>query len=233
MNNLKVAAALRLLADAFETPAEAAPAQPANSAPGTTETAPAKRGRGRPAKGEEVTTGSLATSPAAVEADPFETPAAPSVPPQPSKTLEDVRTALKALQAAKGQAFALQVLKDTGGGAANLADLKAHLFDAVVQAAWMAIPGPNAPPATPYPGDPFEVPAATPAAKPLTIEDVKNAVVAAQKRTSQDSVQKVVMANGGKAAKPEGGEGPSLKALPPEKFAATIAALNAMPDTKQ
>jgi hypothetical protein len=232
MNSTAIAAALRILANAFEapegaTPAEAPPAVPADKP---------KRGRGRPVAGEEtaapapsapVPASSTTTpTPAVAEVDPFAAPA----PVAPTATLDEVRTALKALAAATDQAMALGVLK-TAGGAANLTDLKPEKYGVVVAAATGALPAPKAVPAVE--ADPFEVPASAPATKPATIEDVKAAVVAAQKRTATDKVQAVVMEHGGKASNPDTGiVGPSLKALPESAFAATIAAINALPSTK-
>lgn len=215
MNTATIAAALRLLADAFEAPAEGSP--PAAAPP-----TPQPRGRGRPPKPPETT----APAPAPAAADPFE---------QPSKTTQDeVRAALTALRAATDQRTALGVLQSVGL-VDTITALDPAKYTAVAVAAHDALPK-SAAPAAPVvvEEDPFETPAAPEAApaKPLTIEDVKAAIVAAQKRTSQDAVQKLVMQHGGRAAKPEGGEGPSLKALPPEQFAVTIAALQAMSTTK-
>jgi hypothetical protein len=223
MNSAKIAAALRILANAFddgEVPAE--PAQPAADKP--------KRGRGRPVQGEESAapaaqpSTSPTATPASSGADPFET-----APAAPVATLDEVRTALKALAAAVDQATALGVLK-TAGGAANLTELKAEKYGAVVQAATAALP-PVKTEAAPVEADPFDAPAPA-ATKPVTLEDVKAVIVETQKRTSQDTVQKAVMAQGGKAAVAGGGEQPSLKALPEANYAATIAALKALPTTK-
>lgn len=199
---------------------------------------PQKRGRGRPVKGEEtaapaVTAPALASStttqtPASADVDPFETP-----PAAPAATLDEVRAALTALKTASTQEKALAVLKKAGG-ADNLTGLKPEKYGAVVAAVNAeldALAGPKKAPDV----DPFEVPTATaaPASKPVTLEDVKAAVVAAQKKTSTDAVQKIVMAHGGKALNPAtGGDGPSLKALPEAQFAATIAAIEALPTTK-
>lgn len=232
MNSLKIAAALRVLALAFESPeGEDQPSAPASLAE------PAKRGRGRPVKGEETAApaasvpaqASSTTSPTpAVADDPFATPAAAPAAPVVSATLDEVRAALKALQAASSQETALAVLKATGE-ADNLTSLAVAKYGAVVLAALAKKATYEKAPAA----DPFEVTtAATPAEKPPTLEDVKAVIVETQKRTSQDAAQKVVMANGGKAAKPEGGEGPSLKALPEANYAATIDALKALPTTK-
>lgn len=215
------------------------PAAPdaANSAPVTTEAAPQKRGRGRPVKGEDVALAAPAPAPAVVEAaDPFF-----SAPAAPVATLDDVRKALTALRAAVNQDVALAVLKSSGG-AANLTDLPVEKYGTVVAAVNAKIaeylkappaPTPAAPVADPFATDVVQpaAPAAS-AEKPLTLEDVKLVIVETQKRASQDAVQKVVMEHGGKAPNPAGGEGPSLKALPADKFAATVAALKALPTTK-
>lgn len=197
------------------TSAEAPPAAPA--------AAPLPRGRGRPPKA--VAEASVAQAPAAP--DPFSVPTAVA----PWATLDDVRTALTSLKVVTDQATALGVLKKFGQ-AENLSTLNPSNYGTVVAAAKNAMPAvqPAIEPATE--ADPFEVSPAISTAKPLTLEDVKAAVVAAQKRTSQDTVQKVVMEQGGKAPKDGGGYGPSLKALPPESFAATVAALQALPATK-
>ena len=229
MNSLKIAAALRVLALAFEAPEDGALEQPAPAAE------PVKRGRGRPAKGEESAASAPAqasstppTTPAAAEVDPFETAA----PAAPTATLEEVRESLKGLAAVSSQATALDILK-TVGGAANLTALTADKYGEVVQAAKIKA---NTYAKDPTPEvDPFEVPVGTPTAaevKPVTLEDVKALLVATQKRTSQDTVQKIVMKHGGKAALPTGGEGPSLKALPESAFAAVVAELKALPATK-
>ena len=233
MNSVQIAAALRILANAFEASEGDAPAQPAAE--------PQKRGRGRPVKGEETPTSTSAATaepskqvdvPAsqatAVAADPFDTQPAKQEPLK-TATLDEVRAALKALAAATSQATALGVLKDHGS-ASNLTELAPGKFYAVVVAAAAALPPTKTEPVAE--ADPFEVPGAVAPAVTFTIEDVKAAVIAAQKHTSQDTVQKVVMQYGGEAALPTGGKGPSLKALPPEKFAATIAALKALPATK-
>ena len=188
---------------------------------------PIKRGRGRPAKGEDWCPAPviLAAAPAATsEADPFDSAPAPAVP---AATLDEVRASLKALAAATSQAKALEVLKAVGGSA-NLTDLPAGKYGLVKQAAEKALPPVKTEPVVEE--DPFDEPVAE--QKQLTIEDVKAAIVAAQKRTSQNTVQKLVMSFGGKAADSSGAQAPSMKALPESQYAATIAALNALPTTK-
>jgi hypothetical protein len=67
----------------------------------------------------------------------------------------------------------------------------------------------------------------------LTLQSVKDACIAATKRTRVPAVQAVVMAHGGKVRnKRTGKDEPSLLALPPEQFAACIEALRALPYTR-
>lgn len=224
------AVALAAIADALDdqepaavgtvgTPAAVA-AQPATDAP---------RRRGRPAKGETTapaTSASPAPSPAATEADPFG--GSPAAAAAPTLTQDDVRNALVALKDATSQDNALKVLKDSSGGVSTLPQLPADKYATVVAACKAAMPGAAAPAA-----DPFEVSTAAPVQTDApSLEDVKAAVVEAQKRTATDTVQKVVMAHGGKAPGPNGVEGPSLKALPVPSYAAVIAAIKALPTTK-
>lgn len=197
------------------------------AAAGAAPAAAQPRGRGRPPKGAE----GAPVVPAAPDAqstppqtDPFAA-ALPATPPTPTATLEQVRDALTALRAATTQENALKVLSDAGK-AGNITDLKPENYGAVVQAAKAAIPQ-----AQPAPADPFAAPIA--AATKLTLEDVRNVIVETQKRTGTDTVQKVVMEHGGKAANPEtGAPAPSLKALPETQFEAVIKALKALPTTK-
>lgn len=239
MNSLQIASALRVLANAFEAPeADAQPGTPAE---------PQKRGRGRQAKGEEngvalpaagatttaaVTAASTSAAAAtqtvpAITDDPFDSAPAPVVS---TATLDEVRAALKALANATTQADALKLLAAKGDGAANLTDLKADLYGAVVAAAAAALPPIKTVPVVE--DDPFATPAAEPV-KTVTLEEIKAAVVAAGKKTSQDTVQKVVMSFGGQASDGTGGPmKPSLKALPETSYAAVLAAINALPTTK-
>lgn len=195
---------------------------------------PVRRGRGRPVAGEApsgaaaatVATALVATSP--TTDDPFAAPAAPAAP---TATLDEVRAALTALKTATSQDNALKVLKDAGG-ADNLTSLTADKYGTVVAAAKAATPTAKSTAVVEL-DDPFAIPASTPAVKPPTLEEVKALIVETQKRTSQDTVQKVVMEHGGKAKNPDTGiEGPSLKALPVEQYAAVAAKLKALPSTK-
>lgn len=202
--------------------ADVAPVTPATPKP-----------RGRPAKGEAAASAAPVASAAAVEADPFDSPA-PAVATTPTATEDQVRAALNALKEAVSQDKALAVLKDAGG-ATNLSDLRKtpEKFGLVVAAAQAAMPVATVNTAE---ADPFETasePVKQPDVKPLTVEDVKAACVAAGKRTSQDKVQKIVMDHGGKGKNAAtGAEGPSLNALPADKYAAVIAAVAALPTTK-
>jgi hypothetical protein len=225
VNNQKVAAALRLLAEAFETPAATADLPPAQP---ETKAEPAKRGRGRPVAGESSP--APAPAPAATEPDPFDA-APPAASAPPVATLEEVRGAMKALAAATTQENALSVLK-AAGGVSNLTELQRtpEKYGVVVAAAKAASTvKPQEPEA-----DPFETtaPAAAPEQKAATKEDVKAALVKAQKRTGVDIVQGVVMKHGGKAAGEGGAVGPSLTALPISAYAAVIAEVEALPTTK-
>lgn len=203
------------------TPAAASPA-----------VAPPRRGRGRPVQGETAAPAAIAAPvvpPAAAEADPFAEPA-PAVATAPTATLDEVRAALTALKNATNQTTALEVLKDVGG-VSNLTELQKtpEKYGAVVQAARAALP--VAADAEAEPDDPFA--ATETAAEPVpTKEEVRAAIVAAQKRTGADIVQKIVMKHGGKAVGTNGVEGPSLQALPASAYAAVVKEVGALPTTK-
>lgn len=238
MNATRVAAALRALADAIETPADTADLPPAQPVAPTATPAPAKRGRGRPVAGEAPAAPVTApAAPAPAEADPFATPA-PAAPPAaaPVATLDEARDALKALSVATSQANAVSVMKDSVG-VSNLSEPLtpeqcAVLRDAAVKATPAAAPVEAA--------DPFAGPTASitdplpkPAAKVYTAEEVKAAITKAGSKVSQDTLMKIVMKHGGKAKNAETGvEGASLKALPVANYAAVVAEINALPNTK-
>lgn len=221
MNSSKVAVALRALADAFEEGGQDAQT-PAAQQPST----PRTRGRGRPVTGEGTDTSAPASSAAVPEADPFGETAAPAT------TLQQVRGALTDLKNAVNQEAALKALKDAGG-AANITDLKPEKYGAVVKACTAALET-SKPVVKQEEDDPFALPGEKSLeAEPLTIEAVKAVITETQKRTGIDAVQKVVMAHGGKGKNPDSGvEGASLKLLPAANYAATVAALKALPTTK-
>ena len=158
-----------------------------------------------------------------------EAPAPAPAVAAPQHSLDDVRNAAKAYSALHSQAEAVAKMKEVSG-AESLGMLQPQFYDAVVAAFTIAAP---AKPAAEI--DPFDTPApaAAPAAASLSLEDLKAAIVKAQKRTSTETVQKVVMAHGGVAASAPGTPaGVSLKALPAAKYAETIAAIGALPSTK-
>jgi hypothetical protein len=237
----RVATNLALIAGAISTLAEAVngtyagkpihdvkadpvPSIPAPTQPAATE--PARRGRGRPAKGETPPPASAApaASPAATEPDPF----GPELAPNPTVTADDVRTALVALKNATDQATALKVLADAGG-AKTLPELKPEKYAAVVAGCQKATPGAQSAAET----DPFETEGAPAEVVPEpTLEDVKAACVAAQKRTAVDTAQKIVMKHGGSAPGANGAPGVSLKALHVSKYQTVIEELKALPTTK-
>jgi hypothetical protein len=66
---------------------------------------------------------------------------------------------------------------------------------------------------------------------PNPLERLRQTIIAAQKRGARAAVlQSIVMTHGGRVARADGrGDGPSLKALPPEKYAAVIAEVEALP----
>ena len=172
-----------------------------------------------------------ATAPA--ETDPFDTGVSPALDAAPA-TLDDVRAAMKALAAATTQDNALAVLKAAGGGA-NLTELQRtpEKYGAVAAAAKAAGVTPVAKPEPE--ADPFETTApaaAAPEQAAPSKEDVKAALVKAQKRTGVDIVQAVVMKHGGKAAGEGGKLGPSLTALPISAYAAVIKEVGDLPTTK-
>lgn len=206
---------------------------------------PAKRGRGRPVVGEAPAP--VAASPAAAGGQtaaaasqtatattPFtaDDPFATQAPAAPTATIDEVRAALTALKNATTQDNALKVLK-AAGGADNLPSLKPEKYGEVVVACKNSMPG-VAPTVQTEPDDPFALPTeAAPAEKPPTKEELKALVVETQKRTSAETVQKIVMEHGGKAKNADTGfEGPNFNALPASKYGVVAAALRALPSTK-
>jgi len=203
--------------------------------------APAKRGRGRPAKGEDpiaapATSAAVDPTPEPAETDPF----AAATPVLPAVTLEQVREKAVALSKATSQANAVEVMKKATG-AASFGDLKPESYAAALAAFTGALTALEAA------ADPFAVGATAPVTKPTpatseapaaaqdapSLADVKKAVVDGQKKTSAAVVQKIVMDHGGAAVDPATGQkGPSLKALPVGSYAQVIAAIAALPTTK-
>lgn len=168
-------------------------------------------------------------------------PVASSTPSDPfatvNVTVEEVMDAARALSAATSQQVAVDTLKKATG-ASNRGELKPEQYLTALTALKAAIPAPD-----PFGAAPAPVAVAQTAALPASaaaqteapsLQDVKSAVEAAQKRTSAEKVKSVVMAHGGRVADPNspGGYGPSLKAIPVSAYAAVIAAVGALPATK-
>lgn len=210
---------------------------------------PVKKPRGRPAKGEEIapaaaqtqTAASPATSTPVPEAsaqdtapenDPFaSTPEEPSVP---TVTLDQLSAKARELSKLTSQEKAVGVMK-SATGAASFGALKPEQYGLAYQAFEASIAFESSKAATP--DDPFAAPATTAqsatasatAEAALSLDDVKTAVMAAQKRTGTDVVQKVVVKHGGVAGSPRQA---SLKALAVSKYAQVIAEIAALPSTK-
>jgi hypothetical protein len=101
---------------------------------------------------------------------------------------------------------------------------------------WRALRFTNRPPPEPVAEQPQQPLASTPRPPPRRrdpnpLERLRQTIIAAQKRGARAAVlQSIVMTHGGRTARPDGrGDGPSLKALPPEKYAAVIAEVEALP----
>ena len=208
---------------------------------------PERKPRGRPVKGEETapvaapaqTAASPATSTPVPEAsaqdtapenDPFTSTPEPSVP---TVTLEQLSAKARELSKLTSQEKAVGIMK-SATGAASFGALKPEQYGLAYQAFEASIAENTK---QGEPADPFAAPAATapsePASSPATsapsLADVKAAVMAAQKRTGTDVVQKVVVKHGGVAGSPPQ---VSLKALAVSKYAQVIAEIAALPSTK-
>lgn len=164
------------------------------------------------------------TAPTA-EADPF----AEAVPAAVVVTKDQVREEAVKLAKATSQDNAVSVIKNVTG--VSFPDLKPEQY----AAAYTALV--NAPRGE---ADPFaagvEAPAAVQADAP-SLDDVKAALRKAQARTGANKVQDVVVAHGGVAidtnpGPAHGTKKVSVNALPVSAYAAVIAAVNALPDTK-
>ena len=229
MNTIRVAAALRALADAIETPEEAV--TPPEQFTATTK-APAKRGRGRPATGEDVPVAAPAQAPAAMEADPFAAPAEGVIAPSavvPVATWDDCRAALQTLADATTQQNAVSVLEKATGVTTLAQPLTAEQYGAAVVAARAATPAAKQVEADPFSPTTGEATAAGPEPE---IKDVKAAITAAGKHVSESNLKSIVVQHGGKGVGPDGVITASLKALPVSQYAAVIAAIKALPKTK-
>jgi hypothetical protein len=180
---------------------------------------------GRKAKGEangEAVAPSTATA----------TAATPAVTPEPPKQVGDKETMKKAVLAyrdATDQDTALKLL--TAVGAENFGTVKPELYQQVTDAAVAALAGLKPAAKT---LDPFDDGEETPAVPALLLKDVKEAFVKRQKDVSEAALLGVLTSLGAVGAGAPGTPpAPSLKHLDASKFAAAIAAVQALPTTKK
>ena len=143
-------------------------------------------------------------------------------------TKEAMKAAVLAYRDATDQDTALKLL--TAVGAENFGAVNPALYQQVTDAAVAALAAlkPAAKTLDPF-GDDDE----TPAAPTLMLADVKKAFVARQKDVSEAALLGVLKELGAVGAGAPGTPpAPSLKHLAADKFAAAIAAVNALPRTK-
>ena len=183
---------------------------------------------GRKAKGE-VDGVAVATAASATKTDtaPAATPTATPEAPKPVGTKEAMKAAVLAYRDATDQATALKLLSDVG--AENFGAVKPELYQQVTDAAVAALAAVSKPAAKAV--DPFDD--GESAAPTVTLADVKKAFVARQKDVSEAALLAVLKDLGALAAGAPGQPPtPSLKFLAADKFAAAIAAVQALPKTK-
>jgi hypothetical protein len=143
-------------------------------------------------------------------------------------TKEAMKAAVLAYRDATDQDTALKLL--TAVGAENFGAVNPSLYQQVTDAAVAALAAlkPAAKTLDPF-GDDDE----TPAAVTLVLADVKKAFVARQKDVAESALLGVLKELGAiGAGAPGTAPAPSLKHLDASKFAAAIAAVNALPKTK-
>ena len=191
----------------------------------------APKTRGRPAKGETDGKAVVPEKTTAVEAsgaaiDP--TPATKVSPPVQVGTKEAMKAAVLAYRDATSQDEALKLL--TAVGAENWGTVPPHLYQQVTDsavAALAALQKPAAKTLDPFGDDDSD------AAPVLVLADVKKAFVARQKDVSEAALLGVLKDLGAVGTGAPGvAPAPSLKHLDASKFAAAIAAVNALPKTK-
>ena len=188
---------------------------------------------GRPAKGEAdgkaVAAAAISPETTAPAAQAVETaPAAGAVTPASKQvgTKEAMKAAVLAYRDATNQDTALKLLTDVG--AENFGAVNPALYQQVTDAAVAALAALK-PAKSPFDDDDD----LAPAAPALGLADVKKAFVARQKDVSEAALLGVLKELGaiGPGA-PGTPPAPSLKHLAADKFAAAIAAVNALPKTK-
>ena len=144
-------------------------------------------------------------------------------------TKEAMKAAVLAYRDATDQDTALKLL--TAVGAENFGAVNPALYQQVTDAAVAALAALQKPAAKTL--DPFGDDDETPAAPALLLADVKKAFVARQKDVSEAALLGVLKELGAVGAGAPGTPpAPSLKHLAADKFAAAIAAVNALPRTK-
>ena len=182
---------------------------------------------GRKAKGE--------VDGKAVAPETTATPAATPTVTTPAATpvvlgnKEDMKKAVLAYKDATDQATALKLLTDVG--AENFGAVKPELYQQVTDAAIAALAAVSQPVVKEV--DPFGDDSDEPAAPTVVLADVKKAFVARQKDVSESALLGVLKNLGAVGAGAPGQPlTPSLKFLATDKFAAAIAAVNALAKTK-
>ncbi len=142
-------------------------------------------------------------------------------------TKEAMKAAVLAYRDATDQATALKLLTDVG--AENFGAVKPELYQQVTDSAVAALAAVSKPAVKEV--DPFDD--GEPAAPTVTLPDVKKAFVARQKDVSEAALLDILKNLGAVGAGASGQPlTPSLKFLAADKFAAAIAAVNALPKTK-
>ena len=182
---------------------------------------------GRKAKGE---VDGKAVAPETT-ATPAATPTAttPAAQPVAVGTKDAMKAAVLAYRDATDQATALKLLSDVG--AENFGAVKPELYQQVTDAAVAALASVSKPVVKEV--DPFGDDDETPAAPAVELKDVKAAFVKRQKDVSEAALLAVLKDLGALGAGAPGQPPtPSLKHLDASKFAAAIAAVNALPKTK-
>lgn len=234
MSEIKEPGVLERLADNVVLLAGAIATLTAQLAVETT-AAPAKKA-GRPAKGEvdgKAVVVSAAEPVTTSEAQPAGvssavTPTSPTTTASTAiGTKEAMKAAVLAYRDATDQDTALKIL--TAVGAENFGTVNPALYQQVTDAAVAALAALKPAPKTSDPfGDDDE-----PVASTVVLADVKKAFVARQKDVSEAALLGVLKELGavGPGA-PGTPPAPSLKHLAADKFAAAIAAVNALPKTK-
>ena len=190
---------------------------------------------GRKAKGEVDGVATKAATTQTAEPASVQTTAPVTATPAPTVavgTKEAMKAAVLAYRDATNQDIALKLLTDVG--AENFGAVNPALFQQVTDAAIAALAAVKpVVVAAAKVVDPFGDDDETPAASALVLADVKKAFVSRQKDVSESALLGVLIALGaiGTAA-PGKPAAPSLKHLTADKFAAAVAAVNALPKTK-